>query len=102
MLGTRKVAESVCGTLGLHGNFFATGVAGVIKERNWLSESNVELNLAVVLLDLNIADSLTDIVEILRAFDDILNQIRSLEEAVPAAFLPEVEEIVLEELHVAH
>ena len=75
-------------SLGLHGYLFCAVVARVVQEGYWLSESDEERHLSVILLTLDIAHSLTDIVQVLRRFDDVFNEIWSFQQIVSAPLLP--------------
>jgi hypothetical protein len=58
----------------LDNRLFIPCSSSVIEEWNWLSESDVEIEFAIVLvIDLNVTHSFADIVEILRRLDDILD-----------------------------
>jgi len=94
--------ESGIGSLGLHSYFFGSCISCVVKEGNWLSESNIKLDFAIILLNFDISNAFANIVEICWRLNDIINQVGPIKKTVSASFLPEVEEVMLKQLHVSH
>ena len=87
----------------LHHLLFGPSVASMIQERHWLSESDVKAQFSVeLLLELDVANSLTDVVEIRGRVDYVFYEVGPLEEVVTRSLLPKVEDVVLEKLHVSH
>ena len=86
----------------LHHLFFISGITGMIQEGHWLSKSDIKLNFTIILFDFNITNSFAHIIQILRWFNYILDQIWSFKQMFPISVLPKVKEVVFKQFHFPH
>ena len=59
--------------ISLYGHLFISGITSVVQEWHWLSKTNKEVNFSIILLNFNITNSFTNVVQIFRALNNVFD-----------------------------